>query len=230
MATHYETLDVASSASYDKIRQAYHSVARQWHPDKFIDADLQVGKAAEEAMRQANEAWHVLGDEERRRNYDRSLRGGASGIGQNLDGDPTITVQDGVTRVDPRLLDPSVLDAHRRRQLDNTEQVNFRVRRAVPFIGFIGLMVGIFVFTAYARGDSGEAPSEQTVPGPGIGVSAGACIRIIEGGQPLEVPCASGTANKLIAVLDVGNTQGCPLDTVSEASLYRGLIACLSWP
>lgn len=63
--TYYEVLGVAESAGSGELRAAYRAAARTAHPDSGGDA---------ERMRQLNEAWHVLGDAERRAGYDRELR------------------------------------------------------------------------------------------------------------------------------------------------------------
>ena len=62
--SHYEVLDVPSSASRDQIHRAYVRLARQAHPD---------AGGSEAGMREINAAWTVLGDATRRRAYDRSL-------------------------------------------------------------------------------------------------------------------------------------------------------------
>jgi DnaJ-class molecular chaperone len=61
----YDVLGVARDADRDTIRKAYRKLARQYHPD------LNPGdSAAEDRFKQISHAWEVLGDEEKRRNYD----------------------------------------------------------------------------------------------------------------------------------------------------------------
>ncbi len=61
----YETLGVGKDADNAAIKKAYRKLARQNHPD------LNPGDApAEERFKQISMAWEVLGDPERRRNYD----------------------------------------------------------------------------------------------------------------------------------------------------------------
>ena len=67
--TFYDVLEVDGDASADDVRRAYRTRAYQLHPDRNGRPD------AEEAMRRVNEAWNVLGNPERRRRYDASLRG-----------------------------------------------------------------------------------------------------------------------------------------------------------
>lgn len=68
---YYEVLGISREASADEIRNAYRRLARQYHPD--------VNKApdAAERFKEINEAYQVLGDEQRRQNYDRFGHAGA---------------------------------------------------------------------------------------------------------------------------------------------------------
>ncbi len=71
VATHYERLGVAPTASVADIRAAYRVLARQNHPDLASGPERASEAAAE--MAEVNEAWHVLGDTERRAAYDATL-------------------------------------------------------------------------------------------------------------------------------------------------------------
>lgn len=62
---YYQTLGVSKTASHDEIRSAFRKLARQYHPDVAKDK-----KVAEEKFKEVNEAYEVLGDEEKRRKYD----------------------------------------------------------------------------------------------------------------------------------------------------------------
>ncbi len=74
--THYEVLGVPPSASPAEVRRAYVRAARVAHPDFHTDADATTRSGAEERMRRVNQAWAVLGDDDRRRAYDRTLAEG----------------------------------------------------------------------------------------------------------------------------------------------------------
>lgn len=63
---HYKTLGVNKSASADEIRKAYRKLSKQYHPDRNKDNP----KAAEQ-FKQVQEAYDVLGDTEKRQQYDR---------------------------------------------------------------------------------------------------------------------------------------------------------------
>ena len=70
----YEVLGVSRSASKDEIRKAYKKLARKFHPDvKPADPD------SEKKFSEITEAYDVLSDEEKRKNYDQfghAFRGG----------------------------------------------------------------------------------------------------------------------------------------------------------
>lgn len=67
--THYETLEVAPTASAGEIRDAYRRLARRHHPDRAVERDAT-------AMARINEAYRVLGDPGRRAVYDAQMRSG----------------------------------------------------------------------------------------------------------------------------------------------------------
>ena len=68
----YGVLGVSSSASQDEIKKAYRKLAKQYHPD----ANANDPKAAER-FKEISEANNVLGDVEKRKQYDEMRRLGA---------------------------------------------------------------------------------------------------------------------------------------------------------
>lgn len=70
----YQTLGVTKSASPDEIKKAYRKLAMQYHPDKN-----QGNKKAEEKFKEISEAYEVLSDAEKRKNYDMFGHAGANG-------------------------------------------------------------------------------------------------------------------------------------------------------
>jgi curved DNA-binding protein CbpA len=75
VATHYERLGVAPTATAADIRAAYRVLAWKNHPDRADGSESARGLAARE-MAEVNEAWRVLGDAERRAAYDATLAWG----------------------------------------------------------------------------------------------------------------------------------------------------------
>jgi molecular chaperone DnaJ len=64
--THYERLQVSTSASTEQIKAAYRRLARQHHPDLNSGSDAEI-------MKQLNEAYAVLTEAKRRESYDQTL-------------------------------------------------------------------------------------------------------------------------------------------------------------
>lgn len=62
---YYEVLGVSREASSDDIKKAYRRLAMQYHPDRN-----QGDKAAEARFKEVSEAYEVLSDEDKRRQYD----------------------------------------------------------------------------------------------------------------------------------------------------------------
>ena len=71
---YYKVLGVSKTASKDEIKQSYRKLARESHPDANTD-----DPKAEDRFKEISEAYNVLSDEKRRKEYDeaRSLFGGA---------------------------------------------------------------------------------------------------------------------------------------------------------
>ena len=67
---YYNLLDIDPKADRQAVKQAYLAKIKEWHPDKNPDR----AEAAEEKTKALNQAYHILGDPEQRKNYDRMLR------------------------------------------------------------------------------------------------------------------------------------------------------------
>jgi len=79
---YYEVLGVDKKASADEIKKAYRKLAKKYHPDTHPG-----DKNAEEKFKEVNEAYEVLGDEQKRKKYDQF---GAQGQFRNgVDFDPS---------------------------------------------------------------------------------------------------------------------------------------------
>lgn len=69
---YYETLGVSKDASDQDIKKAYRKLAQQYHPDKHKG-----DKDAEKKFKEANEAYEVLSDQQKRAQYDQFGSAGA---------------------------------------------------------------------------------------------------------------------------------------------------------
>lgn len=216
---HYEVLGVPTGSSHEEIRRAYHDQARRWHPDRFQEKPAAEAEQAEISMRHVNEAWRVLSDQQRRTTYDYSLSGPVQSPRPGVQ-----TSADGITRIDPRLLDPEFLAARRRSQVDAVEYKNSWMLRVLPMVAFVALLAGIVVFTAYAR-TPGTAITTTTFRGPEIGIDPGACVRRLPDAGLLQLPCDGNEDGVLIAVAMPG--AACPEGTKLSQPVREGMTACL---
>jgi curved DNA-binding protein CbpA len=64
----YQILEVSSDASQDVIKEQYHFLVQAWHPDKFPNTTQKL--KAEEKIKEVNEAYAVLNNPIKRREYD----------------------------------------------------------------------------------------------------------------------------------------------------------------
>ena len=73
MADYYKALGVSSQADEKEIKSAYRKLAKKYHPDAVRD-----NPELTEKMYDIQAAYEVLGDEEKRKQYDESLKAGPS--------------------------------------------------------------------------------------------------------------------------------------------------------
>lgn len=202
--SHYGTLGVADGAPPDEVRRAYLDLARQLHPDRWVDASPQERLDAGRRMQDVNEAWRVLGNAARRLAYDverreagRRARVAPPGaVGERLafsTGD--LLVQD--------VEDPDLLT---------------RLLRALPWIAIVVGLGAIFVFTAYATSDEGTVP---------VGEGGGGCIRKV-GGSAVDVDCDAEGAR--LVVTEVGSVVECRAGTEPFQPADRDTALCLDPP
>lgn len=126
MPDFYDILGLPTTASAADIRTAYRRLALRWHPDRNpTDA------AAEEHFKRLNEAYQVLGDPERRRQYDAWRGYVASGQAPSVarPRDPAYRPRPQTTRQAPRTAEPK------------TPEGRLWLRWALVFVIVIGLAV-----------------------------------------------------------------------------------------
>ncbi|MBR1802606.1 MAG: DnaJ domain-containing protein [Clostridia bacterium] len=71
MSTLYEILEVSEKASKEVIEKAYRVLAKKYHPDLQLPENQTM---AETKMKQINEAYDILSNDEKRKQYDVELR------------------------------------------------------------------------------------------------------------------------------------------------------------
>ena len=68
MKNYYEILEVDKNASEEVIEKAYKTLVKKYHPDLQNDSDCQ------DKMRQINEAYEILSNDFKRREYDEKIK------------------------------------------------------------------------------------------------------------------------------------------------------------
>ena len=77
----YDVLGVSKDASADEIKKAYRKLSKKYHPD------LNHEPGAEEKFKEVNEAFDILGDPQKKAQYDQFGAAGAQGgFGQGFGG------------------------------------------------------------------------------------------------------------------------------------------------
>ncbi|HIS38927.1 MAG TPA: molecular chaperone DnaJ [Candidatus Onthousia faecavium] len=77
---YYEVLGVSKNASQDEIKSAFRKLAKKYHPDISKEAN------AEEKFKEVQEAYSVLSDETKRRQYDQFGHAGVGGASSSYGG------------------------------------------------------------------------------------------------------------------------------------------------
>src|SRR6476620_5350036 len=85
---YYEILGVPRTASADEIKKAHRKLVRKYHPDVNKD-----NKAAEEKFKEVQEAYDVLSEPGKRRNYDQFGHAGVGGGGPGGSGNADVWEQ-----------------------------------------------------------------------------------------------------------------------------------------
>src|ERR1700740_1662805 len=85
---YYEILEVTKTANAEEIKKAYRKVALKFHPDRNKG-----DKASEEKFKEAAEAYEVLSDPEKRKQYDQFGHAAANG-GMGRGGYQNVNVED----------------------------------------------------------------------------------------------------------------------------------------
>jgi hypothetical protein len=178
---------VEPGADPDVVRRGYLDLARQLHPDRWIDASADERTDVERRMQEVNEAWRVLGNPARRLAYDVERREAGrrpraaqpTGVGDRYAFSTGDLFHEDVPPID----------------------LLTRVIRALPWVlVFVGLGA-IFVFTAYATSDDGERPT---------GEGGSGCVVKTDG---LAVPTDCATTGAQRVIVEVDQVGQCPAES-----------------
>lgn len=67
----YKILGVDEDDQFEYIRKKYRVLALKWHPDKTANLPEEERKIADNKMTEVNEAWAIISDESKRKQYDK---------------------------------------------------------------------------------------------------------------------------------------------------------------
>jgi hypothetical protein len=186
----YKILGISPSASGEKIKSAYRELVKKYHPDLFSTPAQKA--SATDRFRQINGAYAILGDPERRREYDKRFQTAAGAKRSSAAAKPTM----------------KTATANRRRSVrSGTNSSNFAKRwhfserwkhRVAPKWAGCSLAVIVVVFLAYAGWNEPEATAiwmllertEEIQPSQSPGANSPGRIWTSLGRYSSKVECA----------------------------------------
>ncbi len=193
--THYQALGAARDATPTELREAFRRAARAAHPDRH-------GEASSAQMAVVNEAWHVLGDPDRRRRYDAELAEAEAERAARSSDDAT---QSSYDRTRPITV-PTPTTYHQ------PARFPWRFMAALASMGVLLIVVGLILYEP----PSPVAPDGLLVPG--------SCVTLTEDGRAQEVVCGQHQF-QVRQVIEV--TATCPVDTERYQAYQTGDTVCL---
>jgi hypothetical protein len=206
MATesHYAVLGVPDGADPLDVRRGYLDMARQLHPDRWVDASPTERADVERRMQEVNEAWRVLGNPGRRLAYDVERRE----AGRRARVAPPTAVGERFAFATGDLF------------VEDVPPVDLvtRVIRALPWALVFVALGAIFVFTAYATSDDGAPPTGEGDAG---------CVVKSEG-DAIAAACDSTGAQQVL--LEVEQVGQCPAGSEPFQPADGGRALCLDPP
>jgi curved DNA-binding protein CbpA len=129
---YFEVLDVARSAGISEIKDAYHALARRFHPDRFHQSQALLRARVDSAFARIAQAYETLSDQSLREAYEAKLKAHSDRMGAGKPESPEAT-QSGDERA--RVIFQKGLTALKQNQRDEAiscfaEAVHFAPREA----------------------------------------------------------------------------------------------------
>lgn len=85
-ADHYEVLGLSRATTGQEIKDCYHVLARNFHPDRFHQGPAELRNEIESAFARITQAYETLSDRSRRAAYDKQLLAKVAAAGSNSKG------------------------------------------------------------------------------------------------------------------------------------------------
>jgi molecular chaperone DnaJ len=206
--THYERLGIAMDASSGEIRDAYRRAARLHHPDTH-------GDRSAKAMAEVNQAWWVLRDPQRRRDYDLSLPYGGPAP-RSATGAPPRTGARTSSPVSPPASTPRTV-AHPAfdRVVNYAEPARFpwRFMAVLASIGILVVLLGVII-----------AKPAKPIPPDNV-LTAGSCVAVQPNDDVAEVNCTDIHDGVVEVVVTFG--ERCPTGTEPHRDRQGMGTACI---
>lgn len=213
MRDHYAVLGVPPTATTSEIRAAHRRLALELHPDRHGTSEG-AGPDTSARMAEVNEAARVLTDPARRRAYDAQRRPVAD---PPTSRPPTATTWTSAAHGDAVPRGPVSLTAS--------------LAGVLPWLALVGLLFGIFVFTAFAGGpgsddDAGdERGVDQSPATVAVRDLRGQCVQLAAG-FTLVVNCATVPHEGRIVVQgSIG--AACPEPTIEYVVEQQDALVCV---
>lgn len=199
-------LGIRPEATTAEIRAAQRRLALELHPDRHGEDPPERRIAVAARMAQVNASAAVLLDAQRRRDFDAS-RVRSSGPRPPA---PAPAPGPGPTTAPPA----------------GSGTVLASLAGVLPWMVLVGLLFGIFVFTAFAGGPGGDAdPPEGTVPTVAVRDLRGQCVQVT-GGFTLVVNCGV-TPNEGRIVVQGSIGARCPEPTRPFTIQQQDALVCV---
>lgn len=195
---YYDILEVSRSASADEIKKAYRKLSRKYHPDMAPD-----DKSADQKFKEVQEAYEVLRDENKRKQYDQfghsfqQAGPGGGGYYQSGGGAGPIDMEDlfGGGGIDLGDLFGGAFRGAKRAQPRPQKGESKRLQIEIPF--HLAAVGGQHEVTVQKGGSS----ERLTIKIP-AGVDTGSVIRLSGQGSP---GIHGGPPGDLLITIKVGN-------------------------
>lgn len=212
MRDHYAVLGLPPTATTSEIRAAHRRLALELHPDRHSGSTPADRAAAAARMAEVNAAASVLLDPARRRAYDAQRRPPSSRTSPSAPTARPTTPADSTAEV---LRGPVTLVGS--------------MAGVLPWLALVGLLFGIFVFTAFAGGPGGddeEAGRTDTSPATvAVRDLRGECVQLAAG-FTLVVNCATVPHEGRIVVQGSIGAE-CPEPTVGYVIEQQDALVCV---